>query len=451
MTTTSSAAKLFKARFNKPNLRKIFDTFIADGASVGRDGVKLDMFKVRLDDEVEIILRKVKARSFEFTSYKEKLISKGAGKAPRQLSIPTIRDKLVLKFLAQLLADIYPEQVSWVPHSTIRRVHEASCTRPDTDYYLRLDIENYYPSIDHKILMRILRRKIRSKQILHLVENAIKTPTGRQKSSDHLNPRGVPQGLSISNILASIYLADIDKALSDDSAINYFRFVDDVLIVASQAKVDELEKIVPSLLKRQRKLKCHPVGKGSKSVKAHLKEGVEYLGYKFCIDKIEVRSSSLKKMFANLMKILTAMKYKKSRGRLIWRMNLRISGCQLKSRRIGWLFFFSQSKNLQQLKQLDAFVMKHASNVLPAADHPKLKRFIKAYYEIKFHAAETKYIPNFDAFNSDQKKAQISVLLPAKTAEQLDALSPKELDELFQKCIGHEIADLEQDLLEVFS
>lgn len=451
MTTNSSAAKLFKARFNKPNLRKIFDTFIADGASVGRDGVKLDSFKARLDDEIEIILRKVNARSFEFTSYKEKLISKGAGKSPRQLSIPTIRDKLVLKFMAQLLADIYPDQVSWVPHSTIKRVHEASCTRPDTDYYLRLDIENYYPSIDHKILLRILRRKIRSKKILHLIENAITTPTGRQKSSDNLNARGVPQGLSISNILASIYLAEIDRALSADMAINYFRFVDDVLIVASKARVDELEKVVPILLKRKRKLKCHPVGKGSKSVKANLNEGVEYLGYKFCVDKIEVRSSSLKKMFANLMKILTAMKYNKNRGRLIWRLNLRVSGCQLKSRRIGWLFFFSQSKNLQQLKQLDAFVAKHASKLLPSSDQKKLKRFVKAYYEIKFHAAETKYFPNFDAFSSDQKKAQISVLHPMKTLEQLDALSPNELDVLFQKCISREIADLEQDLLEVFS
>lgn len=418
---------------------------------MGRDGVKLESFKARLDDEIELILRKIKTCSFEFTSYKEKLISKGAGKLPRQLSIPTIRDKLVLKFLAQLLANIYPDQVSWVPHSTVRRVHDASYTRPDTDYYLRLDIENYYPSIDHKILMRVLRRKIRSKQILHLIENAIKTPTGRHKASGSLNARGVPQGLSISNILASIYLAEIDKALSDDAAISYFRFVDDILIIASQPHVDELEKLVPSLLKRQRKLKCHPVGHGSKSLKINLKDGVEYLGYRFCLDKIEVRSSSLKKMFANLMKILTAMKYKKNSGRLIWRFNLRVSGCQLDSRRIGWLFFFSQSKNLQQLKQLDAFVAKHASRILPSSDLTKLKRFIKAYYEIKFHAAVTKYIPNFDAFNGDQKKAQIAILLPGKTLQQIDALSPKELDDLFYKCISYEISDLEQDLMEVFS
>lgn len=449
--TSISASQLFKARFNEKYLRNVYDNYLADGASTGRDGVTLDMFKAKLDDEIEIILRKVKARTFEFTSYREKLISKGAGKAPRQLSIPTVRDKLVLKFLALLLADLYPGQVAWVPHSTIKRVHDVSRTRPATDFYLRLDIENYYPSINHKILMRILRRKIRNKQILHLIQNAIQTPTGKQKSSSTLNSLGVPQGLSISNILASIYLADIDQEFSTDSTIDYFRFVDDILIITTQARTDELGKITPTLLRKKRKIKCHKVGTGNKSVKVPLSEGIEYLGYRFCVDRIEVRQSSIKKMFANLMKIATGMKYKKNSGRLIWRMNLRISGCQLNSRRIGWLFFFSQTKNVQQLKQLDAFVAKQVSKVLPPTDQKKIKRFVKAFYEIKFHGETSKYFPNFDEFDAEQKKAQISILLPSKTTAQLDALSAKELDDLFQKCISHEVSDLEKDMMEVFS
>ena len=451
MTAHPSAAKLFKARLNKTTLRNTFDEFIADGASVGRDGVKLDAFKNRLDEEINIILRKVKACSFEFTSYKEKLMSKGAGKAPRQVSIPTIRDKLVLKFLSELLAEIYPDQRPPLPHTIIRRVHEVSRTRPDTDYYLRLDVKNYYPSIDHKILMRIIRRRIRTKPIVHLIENAIKTPTGKPKAAENLNVRGVPQGLSISNILAFIYLVDIDNQLSNDPIIDYFRYVDDILLVAGPERVDLMEKTVPLLLRQRRKLKCHPVGKSAKSIKVKLIEGIEYLGYRFCGDSIEVRSSSLKKMFENVMKIVTGLKYKKDKWQRIWRLNLRISGCQLNGRRIGWLFFFSQSKNLKQLKHLDAFVAKHAGKVLPSTDLTSLKRFVKAYHEIKFNMAKTKYFPNFDAFDSEQKKAQIKVLQPKTTDEKLEALSPKQLDDLFHKCIRREVADLETDMMEVFS
>lgn len=451
MTVHTTAANIFKARFNKAHLNQIFNLYIAMGSSTGRDGVKLDVFKARLNEEIDIIIRKVNACNFEFTSYKEKLISKGASKPPRQLSIPTIRDKLVLKFLAQLLVAIYPDQAAQTPHLIIKRVHELSGSRPTTDYYLRLDIQNFYPSIDHKILMRILRRKIRSKQILHLIENAIKTPTGKPKTADNQNQTGVPQGLSISNILASIYLTDIDADLTKDTSIDYFRFVDDILIIANKAKVDELEKSVSALLKRKRKIKCHPVGESSKSLKIILNKGIEYLGYRFCIDKIEVRPSSFKKMFANLMKILTGLKYKKSKGRLIWRLNLRISGCQYKERHIGWLFFFSQSKNIRQLKQLDAFALKQAEKFLSDQELKTLKRFVKAHYEIKYHASDTKYFPNFDNFDDDQKKAQITILQSQTNAAVLDALSPEELDVLFKKCIGREIADLEIDMMEVFS
>ena len=193
MSNKKSSAQIFKEHFTKANLRDLYKSAIADGASVGRDGVQLKVFDARLDEEIDLILRKVKACSYQFTSYKEKLVSKGAGKAPRQLSIPTIRDKLVLKCLTRALAEIFPGQVAWVPHSTIKQVHEVSQSRAETDFYLRLDIESYYPSIDHRILRGILRKDIRSKQLLHLIDNAIKTPTGKKKTAELNIKVGVPQ------------------------------------------------------------------------------------------------------------------------------------------------------------------------------------------------------------------------------------------------------------------
>lgn len=259
VTDKKSSTQIFKEHFTKANLHDLYKSTIADGASVGRDGVQLKVFHDRLDEEIDLILRKVKACSYQFTSYKEKLISKGAGKAPRQLSIPTIRDKLVLKCLTRALAEIFPGQVAWVPHSTIKQVHEVSRTRPATDFYLRLDIEGYYPAIDHKILRGILRKNIRSKQLLHLIDNAIKTPTGRKKTADLKIKVGVPQGLSISNILSAIYLKDIDLLLGHHREISYFRYVDDILFAGTEVEINELENSVPRLLRQKRKLRCHIV------------------------------------------------------------------------------------------------------------------------------------------------------------------------------------------------
>lgn len=451
MTVKATPAKLFQTKLNKAHIREIFDKFIADRAAVGRDGVSVGRFSDRIDEEIDIVLQKVNTCSYQFTSYREKLISKGALKPPRQISIPTVRDKLVLKFLSEFLAQVYPEHVSRVPHSTIKSVHEISSSRPPSDNYLRLDIESYFPSIDHTILMKILRRRIRKKQVLHLVENALTTPTGRKKTPDTLIQRGVPQGLSISNILSSLYLSDIDKKLSGVPGIDYFRFVDDILMIGPPYDIDKLAVSVPRLLKSKRKIKCHKVGDGSKSIIVPLRDGIDYLGYRFCLSVIEVREMSFKKMFSNVMKLVSAMKYAGNKGPLIWKLNLRISGCQFMGRKIGWLFFFAQSKNKRQLKQLDEFVTTKAREVLKPGDQDRLKRFVKAYYEIRFNADETGYFPNFDNFDDEQKKQQIGVLIPKKTRDEIDALSPEELDQLFRKCIGREIADLEKDMMEVFS
>lgn len=451
MRSTSTPANIFNSTFNKAYLREIYDEFISEGAAVGRDGISIAKFNDQIESEIEIILRKVQNCSYQFTAYREKLISKGAHKPPRQISIPTIRDKLLLKFLSEFLAKVYPDHVSRAPHSIIKSVHNISSTRSETDKYLRLDIQNYFPSIDHKIMMRILRRRIRKKEILHLLENALTTPTGTKKRPDAPNRRGIPQGLSISNILSSIYLSDIDTKLSNISDIDYFRFVDDVLMIGSPSDVSDLALSVPRLLKSKRKIKCHPVGVGSKSVIVSISDGIDYLGYHFCLSDIDVRDASFKKMFSNVIKIVSAMKYAQNKGPLIWKLNLRISGCQFMGRKIGWLFFFAQSKNTRQLKQLDAFVSNQVALVLTPEDQARLKRFVKAYHEIRWNADESGYFPNFDNFDDKQKKLQIGVLLPKKSNEEVDALSSEELDILFRKCISREVADLEKDMMEAFS
>jgi len=58
----------------------------------------------------------------------------------------------------------------------------------------------------------------------------------------------VPQGLSISNLLSSLYLGDIDTAFGEIPDIDYFRFVDDILIICEDQEVDVLKKKLPALI-----------------------------------------------------------------------------------------------------------------------------------------------------------------------------------------------------------
>ncbi|CAH6847730.1 hypothetical protein VCHA36P161_10141 [Vibrio chagasii] len=103
-----SSYECFLKRFNKDSLTEIYYKYVHYTMSTGVDGV-IANDKYDLKSDVELILKKVYNGSYRFSKYKEKLISKGARKHPRIISIPTVRDRLVLKALHLTIQDIYPE------------------------------------------------------------------------------------------------------------------------------------------------------------------------------------------------------------------------------------------------------------------------------------------------------------------------------------------------------
>ncbi|GAA3090270.1 hypothetical protein GCM10020001_001670 [Nonomuraea salmonea] len=144
--------------------------------------------------------------SYRFTGYREVLELKGAGRAPRVLSIPTARDRIVLRALADCLTALFPQTRGVIPHQRVLEV--ATAVAAGTyDSYIKLDIVNFYPSIVHSQIEQELRTKIRKKEILGAVLGAVRTPTVPSGQRDRTpNERGVPQGLAISNILAELVM-----------------------------------------------------------------------------------------------------------------------------------------------------------------------------------------------------------------------------------------------------
>lgn len=71
--------------------------------TVGVDRVNFKNFKNNLSENSSIIERKVKNGTYTFSRYKEVLILKGKDKLPRTIYIPTIRDKIVLSLLKEIL------------------------------------------------------------------------------------------------------------------------------------------------------------------------------------------------------------------------------------------------------------------------------------------------------------------------------------------------------------
>ncbi|MFT6101015.1 MAG: retron-type reverse transcriptase [Arenicella sp.] len=95
----------FSKAFSKAELETIFIDNISTSNARGIDNVSAENFEKNLEKKLTTISKKVNQGTYNFTKYKLKLISKGRGKVPRELSIPSIRDRVTLRALCNFLIE----------------------------------------------------------------------------------------------------------------------------------------------------------------------------------------------------------------------------------------------------------------------------------------------------------------------------------------------------------
>lgn len=112
-----------------------------------------------------------------------------------------------------------------LPNRRIKKAQELVNTflkdEPGTQYCFKMDVHHFYPSINHRILKRLLRKKFKDHDLLTLLDIII----------DSHPPKGVPIGSYLSQYLANFYLAYFDHWLKEKLHLKYVvRYMDDLLI-----------------------------------------------------------------------------------------------------------------------------------------------------------------------------------------------------------------------------
>ncbi|MEC6795469.1 reverse transcriptase domain-containing protein [Photobacterium sp. S4TG1] len=434
------AYQAFNRRFSKKSLLEIYHRYIMLTPSTGVDGKKAnESFDIK--NEIEIIIKKIGDKTYSFSRYKEKLISKGVGKNPRVISIPTVRDRIVLKAIHLTLQDIYPEcSKTLIPQLMLEDI-SREIKNHDFKSYVKIDIENFYPSIKHDILNSKIKRKIRKKELIYLLEKAITNETG------HIKPeKGVPQGLSISNILSEIYVKDIDNSLVDKK-IKYYRYVDDILIFYKGLNpIVPLDNIVASF--KTIGLNCHDYNQiGSKTKYGKLTETFDFLGYEIKNRKLTIKKESINKIEKSISSIIVSYKYMRDKNsyNINNKLNLRITGCIFEGKRRGWLFYYSQMEERQILYKIDKAIVRMIKKA-KLENVFKPKTFAKTFMEIKRNRLDNhKYIVNFDGYTVDEKRKMLSQFMDNKV---LATLNDVNINNIFSKRVRHLVKDLEEDLRE---
>lgn len=429
--------------FEPVRLQRMYDEKVKLHTTVGLDRITQDVFEENLDKNLEVIIRKVKSGTYRFTRYREMLISKGKGKEPRVISIPTIRDKLVLAMLHKILQDSFYEEVNEpLLHSIIGSITKT-IKEKNFDCFVKIDIKRFYASINHSILEEKVAAKIEDSSILHLVHNAITTetiPMNIPAPESSKSSVGIPEGLSISNILADIYLADLeDKIVEKYEDLAYFRYVDDVLILCKESDAEAIKEYTLKLLKEYYKLDNHE----DKTICARLSDKVPYLGYVFSDKKVSIRdeaSNRIEKVIEELFQLRKRNKI--SQQVFEWRLNVKIAGCIHEKKKYGWMFYYSQITDLKVLYHLDWFVDKLFLRF--EFEPPKdLKRFVHVYHEITKNLKKSTYLIKTENYDPSEKKRIIYTVLGIQYAEDVDE---KIINDQFQKLMFREVKKLERDI-----
>jgi RNA-directed DNA polymerase len=414
---------LFTELFKASVLLEVFQERFAESTTKGVDRINGFQFASRAREDLTVASNKCLSGSYRFTPYLENLKTKGRGKEPRLIAIPSIRDRIILHQLNKFLAAVFPDCIPRnIANAYVRTVATELATKtPETTFVCGCDIKSFYDMIQKERLLQIVARRLDFSLAAELIRHALLTPvvprnTRRNRRHFFKSEKGVPQGLAISNILAAIYLHDVDIEMRK-FGISYFRYVDDILMYGDEIAVRKAHRSLVVRL-RWRGLALHALGSG-KSHLGRLTSPFGYLGYFFNWPQVTVREATVERLLQSIAAKFSDHLHNKPRRlarfkylteeRLaeifLLELNERISGAISERRRYGWIAYFSQINDLSLLHKLDNTISHMFRRLVEFGKKApsELKTFSRSYFEMKFNPSGG-YIRDYDAISTRAEK-----------------------------------------------
>ncbi|MGH7452474.1 MAG: reverse transcriptase domain-containing protein [bacterium] len=156
------------------------------------------------------------------------------------------------RFERRFIFDSYANRVGKGTHAAIRRLQQFM---RQAKYVLKIDLRQYFPSIDHEILKQEIRRVIGDAETLWLIDKIIDGSNPQVEANwyfpgdDLFTPferrRGLPIGNLTSQFFANVYLNPFDHFVKEQLRCRfYLRYVDDAVLL------DDSPAYLQSLLPR---------------------------------------------------------------------------------------------------------------------------------------------------------------------------------------------------------
>ncbi len=183
----------------------------------GVDGLTLDGTGMK---RIDALIQSLKDHSYQPQAARRRYIPKKSGRGQRPLGIPAADDKLVQEAVRMLLESIYEPTFLNASHGfrPKRSCHTALDQVQDTfagvKWFIEGDIKAYFDTIDHHMLVSILRRRIKDESFIALIWKFLKAGY-LEDWQYNATYSGTPQGSGVSPLLANLYLHELDTYVEE--------------------------------------------------------------------------------------------------------------------------------------------------------------------------------------------------------------------------------------------
>lgn len=175
--------------------------------------------------KAQSIANKLKLGNYSWQPVRRTWLPKPGKSSFRPIDTPSQEDRITQEAIRGILEAIYepeftkfenenkfqctnygfrPQKSTWQAVSNIKR----DCSR--STFVIEGDIKGAYNSVHHGLLLQILKRRIKDKKFLKVINSLLKSGVMDKNTYKH-NLLGTPQGGIVSPLLFNIYMFEFDK------------------------------------------------------------------------------------------------------------------------------------------------------------------------------------------------------------------------------------------------
>lgn len=255
-------ADLLERVLNRNNLNRAYKRVKANKGASGIDGMTVDEALPWLKEHGEELLESIRNGKYKPLPVRRVEIPKDNG-GVRQLGIPTVLDRIIQQAIAQVLTPIYEPKFSegsygYRPKRSAKDAISKVKAYADEGYKFAvcLDLSKYFDTLNHELLMNMLRQDIHDKRVIDLIKKYLKSGV-MENGIVTKTKEGSPQGGNLSPLLANIYLDKFDKEF-EGRGVKVIRYADDIVLLAkSQRAAERLLETSTRYLEGKLKLKVN--------------------------------------------------------------------------------------------------------------------------------------------------------------------------------------------------